>query len=64
MLPSPSDIWGNMFSRSNNDNMMPSPLNFQPTPIGSNGMSFKDDPDERKRKADAEAAGGEKRVRT
>ncbi|KAF2154827.1 hypothetical protein K461DRAFT_319340 [Myriangium duriaei CBS 260.36] len=64
MLPSPSDIWGNMFSRSNNDNMMPSPLNFQPTPIAGNGASFKDEGDERKRRADGELLGSEKRVRT
>ncbi|KAF2221735.1 hypothetical protein BDZ85DRAFT_250672 [Elsinoe ampelina] len=64
MLPSPSDIWGSMFSRSNNDNMMPSPLNFQPTPIATNGSSFRDDPDDRKRRADAELANNEKRIRT
>lgn len=64
MLPSPSDIWGNMFSRSNNDNMMPSPLNFQPTPIVSSGAGFREDGDERKRRAEAELLGPEKRIRT
>ncbi|PSK60615.1 Transcription factor RLM1 [Elsinoe australis] len=64
MLPSPSDIWGSMFSRSNNDNMMPSPLNFQPTPIATSGASFRDDPDDRKRKADADLSNSEKRIRT
>ncbi|PNS20440.1 Transcription factor RLM1 [Sphaceloma murrayae] len=64
MLPSPSDIWGNMFSRSNNDNMMPSPLNFQPTPIAAQGPGFKDDPDDRKRRADADLNNAEKRIRT
>ena len=65
MLPSPSDIWGNMFSRTNTDNSMVSPLNFGQTPTVSNGAGFKDEPEDRKRKADDDLAStDEKRVKS
>jgi MADS-box transcription factor len=51
LLPSPSSFypeWG--FGRnSDNNNMLPSPLNFQ-TPVNPNGPSFRDEDLERKRK--------------
>jgi MADS-box transcription factor len=51
LLPSPSSFypeWG--FGRnSDNNNMLPSPLNFQ-TPVHPNGPSFRDDGPELKRK--------------
>jgi len=58
LLPSPSSFWPDAwFGRDNN--MMPSPLNFQ-TPVVLNGPGFRDE-DEKKRKAEEEAGGGGKR---
>jgi MADS-box transcription factor len=55
LLPSPSSFWPDAwFGRDNN--MMPSPLNFQ-TPVVMNGPGFRDE-DERKRKAEEETGGG------
>jgi MADS-box transcription factor len=55
MLPSPSTFysdWG--FGRSNDSNMLPSPLNFQ-TPVVGNGSGWREE--DRKRAAEEEAAG-------
>ncbi|KEQ65410.1 uncharacterized protein M437DRAFT_42083 [Aureobasidium melanogenum CBS 110374] len=58
LLPSPSSFWPDAwFGRDNN--MMPSPLNFQ-TPVVLSGPGFKEE-DEKKRKAEEEAGGGGKR---
>ncbi|CAD0112912.1 unnamed protein product [Aureobasidium uvarum] len=60
LLPSPSSFWPDAwFGRDNN--MMPSPLNFQ-TPVVFNGPGFKEE-DEKKRKAEEEAGGGGKRTK-
>jgi len=67
MLPSPSDIWGSMFSsRMGSDGTVPSPLNFQPTPIATSGGSFahEETSSERKRRADYDLVSSEKRIRT
>jgi MADS-box transcription factor len=59
LLPSPSSFypeWG--FGRPA-DNMLPSPLTFQPTPIVTNGPSFgREDPSDRKRKTSEGSDGG------
>ncbi|KAL2031609.1 hypothetical protein D6C84_01652 [Aureobasidium pullulans] len=58
LLPSPSSFWPDAwFGRDNN--MMPSPLNFQ-TPVVLSGPGFREE-DEKKRKAEEEAGGGGKR---
>ena len=64
LLPSPSSFypeWG--FGRDSN--MLPSPLNFQPTPIAPNGPSFgRDEPADRKRKTSDEGSdSSQKRVK-
>lgn len=60
LLPSPSSFWPDAwFGRDNN--MMPSPLNFQ-TPVVMNGPGFREE-DEKKRKAEEEAGGGGKRTK-
>jgi MADS-box transcription factor len=60
LLPSPSSFWPDAwFGRDNN--MMPSPLNFQ-TPVVLSGPGFREE-DEKKRKADEEAGGGGKRAK-
>ena len=65
ILPSPSDLWQTMFNRSNNDNMMPSPLRFEPTPIHPTGPSFRDDASsERKRSSEDLNHGDSKRIKT
>ncbi|GAB7341308.1 hypothetical protein MBLNU457_7578t1 [Dothideomycetes sp. NU457] len=64
ILPSPSDIWQTMFNRSG-DNMMPSPLRFEPTPIQPTGPSFRDEPaGERKRSGDDLNGADSKRIKT
>lgn len=62
LLPSPSTFypeWG--FGRSNDSNMLPSPLNFQ-TPVVGNGQGWRED--ERKRPTEDDAGGDSKRSRT
>ncbi|KAI5239239.1 hypothetical protein E4T42_08743 [Aureobasidium subglaciale] len=60
LLPSPSSFWPDAwFGRDNN--MMPSPLNFQ-TPVVLSGPGFREE-DEKKRKAEEEAGGGGKRAK-
>lgn len=57
MLPSPSTFyseWG--FGRANDNNMLPSPLNFQ-TPVVGNGQGWREE--DRKRAAEDEAAGAD-----
>ena len=59
MLPSPSTFyseWG--FGRSNDSNMLPSPLNFQ-TPVVGNGQGWREE--DRKRAAEEEAGAEAKR---
>lgn len=63
LLPSPSTFypeWG--FGRSNDSNMLPSPLNFQ-TPVVGNGQGWRDE--ERKRPTEDDGGGGDpKRTKT
>lgn len=57
LLPSPSTFypeWG--FGRSSDNNLLPSPLNFQ-TPVVSNGGSWREE--DRKRAAEEEAQGAD-----
>ncbi|KAK7554580.1 SRF-type transcription factor RlmA [Phyllosticta citricarpa] len=58
LLPSPSSFYPNWDYNSNSSNMLPSPLTFQ-TPVVQNGPSFRDDPEEsRKRKTSEEGSDG------
>ncbi|KAK8197446.1 SRF-type transcription factor RlmA [Phyllosticta capitalensis] len=65
LLPSPSSFYP-AWDYNSNSNMLPSPLTFQ-TPVVQNGPSFRDDPDEsRKRKTSEEGSDGgqSKKVKT
>lgn len=69
MLPSPSELWSIWGApRPNNDNMMPSPIQFNNTPVLQSVPNFRElaPSDDRKRRADGEAAqaGLEKRIKT
>ncbi|KAL1634397.1 resistance to lethality of mkk1p386 overexpression [Neofusicoccum ribis] len=64
LLPSPSSFYPEWGFGNNSSNMLPSPLTFQ-TPVVQNGPSFRDDPDERKRKtSEGSDSGASKRVKT
>ncbi|KAL1626979.1 resistance to lethality of mkk1p386 overexpression [Diplodia seriata] len=64
LLPSPSSFYPEWGFGNNSSNMLPSPLTFQ-TPVVQNGPSFRDDPEERKRKTSEGSDGGtSKRVKT
>lgn len=60
MLPSPSSFWPDAWFGKDN-NMMPSPLNFQ-TPVALKGPGF--DEEDKKRKTEEDNGGGGKRPKT
>lgn len=64
MLPSPSSLWSDAWFNRNSDNMMPSPLNFQQTPVAWHApTSFKEEDRDLKRRAEEEDGNGFKRAR-
>lgn len=63
LLPSPSSFYPPEWGFGRDSGMLPSPLNFQ-TPIVTNGPSFRDDDDRKRKTSEGSEGGMSKKLRT